>query len=119
VFHLRRMMPSRAVLDLLAAKPSSRINDELVELGIECKRSVPQDHKGAVGLMKGTYSQAVADRVVHTLNDGTLTHGFPVTLSHARKLGLNVSGNLPPEATDIVRAYRRGRWGKRSVVFCG
>jgi ClpP class serine protease len=119
VFHLRRMMPSRAVLDLVNTKPSSRINDELVELGIECKRSVPQDHKGAVGLMKGTYSQAVSDRVVHTLNDGTLTHGFPVTLSHARKLGLNVSGSLPPEATDIVRAYRRGRWGKRSVVFCG
>ncbi len=119
VFHLRRMMPSRAVLDLMAAKPGSRIHDELVELGIECKRSVPQDHKGAVELMKGTYSPAAADRIVHTLNDGSLTHGFPVTVSHARKLGLNVSENIPQEAIDIVRAYRRGRWGKRSVVFCG
>lgn len=119
VFHLRRMMPTRAVLDLIATKPASRIHDELVELGIECKRSVHQDHKGAVELMKGTYSPATANRVAHTLNDGTLTHGFPVTLSHARKLGLNVVADMPAEAVDIVRAYRRGRWGKRSVVFCG
>ena len=119
VQHLGRMMPARAVLDLCASKRRSRIHDELVELGIECKRSLAQDHKAALALMQGTYSRSVAERIAHTLNDGTLTHGFPVTHAHAQKLGLNVSLAMPPEAVAVVRAYRRNRWGKRSVVFCG
>ncbi|MEQ1756081.1 MAG: hypothetical protein ABL973_18305 [Micropepsaceae bacterium] len=119
VFHLRRMIPTRAVLDLVNTKPKHRIHDELLELGIECKRSVHQDHKSAVELMHGTYSSATAERIAHTLNDGALTHGFPVTYAHAKKLGLNVSSNIPAEAVAIVRAYRRNRFGKRSVVFCG
>lgn len=119
VFHLRRMVPSKAVIDLVNSKPRSRIHDELVELGIECKRSQSQDHKSAMELMHGTYSQSTAERVAHTLNDGTLTHGYPVTYSEAKRLGLNVNTNMPPEAVAIVRAYRRNRWGKRSVVFCG
>jgi hypothetical protein len=113
------MMPARAVLDLCATKRRSRIHDELVELGIECKRSVTQDHKSALALMQGTYARATAERIAHTLNDGTLTHGFPVTYAHARKLGLNVRTDIPPEAIAVVRAYRRNRWGKRSVIFCG
>lgn len=119
VQHLKRMMPARAVLDLCAAKRRSRIHDELVELGIECKRSVTQDHASALALMQGTYSRTTAERIAHTLNDGTLTHGFPVTYAHARRLGLNVSTEMPAEAVAIVRAYRRNRWGKRSVIFCG
>lgn len=119
VFHLRRMIPTRAVIDLVNTKSRARIHDELVELGIQCKRSILQDHKGAVELMHGTYSSATAERIAHTLNDGTLTHGFPVTYSHAKKLGLNVSNHIPAEAVAIVRAYRRNRFGKRSVVFCG
>lgn len=119
VFHLRRMVPSRAVIDLVDTKPKSRIHDELLELAIECKRGIVQDHKNAVELMRGTYSASTADKIAHTLNDGTLTHGYPVTLAAAKKLGLNVSGALPPEATAIVRAFRRNRFGKRSVVFCG
>ena len=119
VFHLRRMMPSRAVIDLVGTKPASRVHDELVELAIECKRSLKQDHKSAVELMQGTYPASVADRIAHTLNDGTLTHGYPVTFSEAKRLGLNVSTAMPAEAVAIVRAYRRNRFGKRSVVFCG
>ena len=69
--------------------------------------------------MHGTYSSAFAEQIAHMLNDGTLPHGFPVTYSHAKKLGLNVSNHIPTEAVAIVRAYRRNRFGKRSVVFCG
>jgi ClpP class serine protease len=119
VAHLRRMVPARAVLDLVATKPRRRIHDELLELAIECKRTIENDHKAAVTLMRGTYPAATAERIAHTLNDGTLSHGFPVTMAFARRLGLKVSGDMPAEAVDIVRAYRRNRWGKRSVVFCG
>jgi hypothetical protein len=119
VYHLRRMVPTRAVLDLVNTKPASRVHDELLELAVECKRGVLQDHKNAVELMQGTYSSATAERIAHTLNDGTLTHGYPVTQSFAKKLGLNVSGAMPREAVAIVRAFRRNRGGKRSVVYCG
>jgi ClpP class serine protease len=121
-FSLRRLhgsVPSRALVDLLKTKPRHKIDDEFLELGMYCERLIPQDHKNALELMKGTYAPSTADRIAHTLNDGTLTHGYPVTFSEAKKLGLHVNTAMPPEAVAIVRAYRRNRWGKRSVVFCG
>ena len=119
VHHLQRTMPGRAIIDLCATKRRRLIDDELVALGSMCTIGMQQDHKAALALMKGTYPAATAGRIAHTLNDGTLTHGFPVTQAFAQRLGLNVRGDIPPEAAAIVRAYRRNRWGKRSVVFCG
>lgn len=119
VHHLQRTMPGRAIIDLCATKRRRLIDDELVALGSMCTIGMQQDHKAALALMKGTYPAATAERIARTLSDGSLTHGFPVTQSFARKLGLNARGDIPPEAVAIVRAYRRNRWGKRSVVFCG
>lgn len=116
--HMHGSVPARAVLDLLQTKPKQKIGDELLELGSYCKRTIVQDHKNALELMRGTYSTATADRIAHTLNDGTLTHSYPVLFPFAKKLGLNVNDRLPPEATAIVRAFRKNRYGKRSVIYC-
>jgi ClpP class serine protease len=118
VSHLRRMVATRAILDLVDTKPRTHIHDELLELAVMCRRTIVDDHRNALDLMRNTYSPQTAERIAHALNDGIYTHGFPVTYATAKKLGLNVSTSMPPEAMAIMRAFRRNRSGKRSVIYC-
>jgi hypothetical protein len=111
-------VPTRAVLSVVEAKPKTRIGDDLLEAAIDCKRDIIEHHRNAMELMAGTYSSSAANKIAHRLNDGELTHGYPLTLSGARQLGLKVSGAMPAEAIDIVRAFRRSEFGQRSVLFC-
>ena len=115
---LMSYFPSRAIVKLAETKPAHLIHDELLDLAHRCRRTIAEDHADAVALMKGTYSTSVANRIAHTLNDGELTHGYPITAASATKLGLKVTTGIPPEVTQIVRAFRRNRGGKRSVVYC-
>ena len=110
--------PSRAIVNLAETKPAARIHDELVDLANRCRRSIAQDHQDALALLQGTYATTTANRIAHKLNDGELTHGYPITVATATKLGLKVTAGIPAEVTQIVRAFRRNRNGKRSVVYC-
>jgi ATP-dependent protease ClpP protease subunit len=118
VHSLFSFFPSRAIVNLAETKPAPRIHDELVDLANRCRRSIAQDHQDALTLLQGTYSTSTANRIAHKLNDGELTHGFPITVATATKLGLKVTAGIPAEVTQIVRAFRRNRNGKRSVVYC-
>jgi len=111
-------IPARAIVYLSETKPKPRIHDPLLSLARRARRDVLGHHKDALDLMAGVYSSAAANRIAHKLNDGNLTHGYPVTMAAAARLGLKVSGAMPPEPLEIVRAFRRNRSGKRSVVYC-
>jgi ClpP class serine protease len=115
---LEMFVPTRAILSVVESKPKSHVHDELLQAAIECKRDIAEHHRNALELMAGTYSSMVANRIAHRLNDGNLTHGFPLTSSGARKLGLKVTNDMPLEAIEIVRAFRRSNFGQRSVLYC-
>jgi ClpP class serine protease len=111
-------VPTRAILSVLETKPKTKIDDELLELAIRAKRNMKQDHALALELMAGVYPARIANKVAHRLNDGELSHSYPLTNSAARKLGLNVSNAMPSEPAEIVRAFRREGSATRSVLFC-
>lgn len=111
-------IPMRAILFLVETKPARHIQDAFVAIARHARRDIAQSHQDALDLMRGVYSPGAANRIAHTLNDGRLTHGYPVTPSAAAALGLHVSEAMPSEAFDIVRAFRHNRLGKRSVVYC-
>ena len=109
--------PTRAILSVLETKPKKKISDDVLELALQCQRDLPEHHNNALELMAGTYSSATAHKIAHRLNDGDLTHGYPLTYQGAKKLGLKVSNAMPPEAVELIRIFRRDRFA-RSVLFC-
>jgi ClpP class serine protease len=111
-------VPTRAILSVLETKPRKKITDGVLAIGLLCQRNVKADHARALELMAGTYAPSVANRIAHRLNDGDLSHGYPLTYAEARGLGLRVSNAMPGEPIEIVRAFRREKDGGRSVLFC-
>ncbi len=109
--------PTRAILSVLETKPKKKIGDDVLELALQCKRDQGEHHNNALELMAGTYPSSTAHKIAHRLNDGDLTHGYPLTYVEAKKLGLKVSNAMPPEAIDLIRIFRRDR-SARSVLFC-
>ncbi len=110
-------LPTRAILAVLETKPKKKISDDVLEIALQCKRDQGEHHNNALELMAGTYPSSTAHRIAHRLNDGDLTHGYPLTYAAAKKLGLKVSNAMPPEAIELIRIFRRDR-SARSVLFC-
>ena len=109
--------PTGAILSVLKTKPKKKISDDVLELALACQRDQGEHHNNALELMAGTYSSSTANKIAHRLNDGDLTHAYPLTYKEAKKLGLKVSNGMPPEAVDLIRIFRRDR-SARSVLFC-
>jgi len=111
-------VPVSAWVSVLKQKPRKKIDDVTLFLAERSERLMKDDHAKALELMKGVYAPGVAERIARTLNDGTLTHGYPVTFQAARKLGLKVSNAMPDEPVQIVHEFRDPDMGYRSVIFC-
>jgi ClpP class serine protease len=111
-------VPVSAWISVLKQKPRKKIDDLTLFLAERSARLMRDDHAKARELMKGVYAPRVAERIVRTLNDGTLTHGYPVTFQAARKLGLKVTNAMPDEPVQIVHEFRDPDMGYRSVIFC-
>ncbi len=111
-------VPVSAWVSVLKQKPRKKIDDATLFLGERSERLMRDDHAKALELMKGVYAPGVAERIARTLNDGTLTHGYPVTFQEARKLGLKVTNAMPDEPLQIVHEFRDPDNGYRSVIFC-
>lgn len=111
-------IPTGAILSVLDTKPPEKIGDNVLAIGLLCRRNVKEDHARAVELMAGTYPTSLAHKIARRLNEGDLSHGYPLTYPAARQIGLKVSNAMPSEPIDIVRAFRRQRDGGRSVLWC-
>jgi hypothetical protein len=68
--------------------------------------------------MKGTYSGWRARQIARFLNDGHLTHGYPVMFEEAKRIGLNVKLDMPEEVFTIVDEFTESRGTFCSVIHC-
>jgi len=46
-----------------------------------------------------------AREIAKALTEGRYTHDYPITVDEARKLGLNISTNVPPEVYVLMQLY--------------
>jgi hypothetical protein len=110
--------PAAALKSLLQHKRPRDIDDRLLKDAVYARDRIPEDHARAVASMRGNYSRARAERIARTLNDGYLSHGFPIMYEEARKIGLNVKLGVPDEVFTIVDSFLSSGNGFCSVIHC-
>lgn len=110
--------PASAYAALPRLKSSRKLSTTLLAQAHSAATCEKAHEANMLQLMQGTYSTRVARKIVRTLNDGRYTHGYPITFSHAKKLGLKVSDQMPDEPMDIVEYFRGDRSKFCSIIHC-
>lgn len=110
--------PIQSILSVVATKPANAIDDGLLLLANRFRTLSKEDHDTALEMMQGTYAKPTAERIARTLTSGELSHSYPLTATAARKLGLNVSTNMPADVFALTKLLRRPDLGDGSVIYC-
>ncbi len=111
-------IPAARLAYVLQSKPARLIDDDMLAIASLARDRIVEDHRRAVASMKGNYSRGRARRIARTLNDGYLSHGFPIMYEEARKIGLNVKLGVPEEVFTIVDSFLFESGNFCSVIHC-
>ena len=95
--------PAPSVLKIVREKPIERIDDRTLILADTAEKAVRQVRTAVGELLSGRYPQGVAEEIAQALTEGRWTHDYPNTYEEARKLGLNVSSDMPKRDREAPR----------------
>ncbi len=98
--------PAASIVKIKEIKNVNEIKDEtLVKIDMSEKALKQMYETLFVLLMKKGYSEADCDRIASELSSGKWTHDFPITVEHAREMGLKVSTEVPEEVYALMELY--------------
>lgn len=98
--------PAASIKKIKEIKDIKDISDEtLVKIDMS-EKALEQMHKTVKKLlMKKGYDENKADKIATELSSGKWTHDYPITVEHAKELGLKVSIELPEEVYALMELY--------------
>jgi ClpP class serine protease len=97
--------PAASLLKAVEQKSKDRILDETLILADQAKKAITQVQATVRELLRGKYSDSVADNLSGMLSEGRWTHDFAITLDYAKDLGLHVSSEMPAEVLELMALY--------------
>lgn len=109
--------PAPSILHLVKTKPIEAIKDEFLILAEDARKIMIEGRASACELLQGSYSHDGSCAIADEMMSGRWTHGFPITATVAKGLGLNVSTDLADVFYDLVRCFRHANGEEPSVLF--
>jgi ClpP class serine protease len=109
--------PAASVLKVLEKKPIEDIDDETLILADVAGKAVRQLEESVRELLTRSVSEDKARELAALLSTGTWTHDYPITFDEARKLGLNVSDEMPSEVLQVMSLFPQPMRQQRSVEY--
>ncbi len=110
--------PAAALASILREKNAEDVSDLVLARAVAAKATIKDGRSRAIELMKGRYSWWTARKIARYLNDGYLTHEYPIMYDQARRLGLRVTCGVPEEVHTIVDEFTSTVGGFCSVIHC-
>ncbi len=98
--------PAASILKIKELKDIKEIQDEtLVKIDIS-EKAIKQMETALHNILTKTgYPENVSQKIATQLSNGKWTHDFPITVEHAKELGLHISTNVPQEIYMLMNLY--------------
>ncbi|MGQ9511291.1 MAG: SDH family Clp fold serine proteinase [Thermaceae bacterium] len=109
--------PAASILKVLEKKPLSEIEDQTLILADIAEKALRQVKETVKNLLKKHMPEDKAEEVAHLLSQGTWTHDYPIDVTQAKAMGLNVSTEMPKEVYELMELYPQPPGGKPSVQY--
>lgn len=97
--------PAASLLRAVARKPAAELDDQTLILADQAEKAIRQVHDSVKTLLLDKFAADQAEELAKLLTSGTWTHDYPITFSEAKKLGLPVRSEMPPEILQLMELY--------------
>jgi len=109
--------PAASILNLLKQKKYDDIDDETLILADVSEKAMNQIRTFVENLLLKKMDAKKAKSLAKALTEGRWTHDYPISVEEAKKLGLNVSTDLPEEVYALMDLYPQPGQQKTSVQY--
>jgi ClpP class serine protease len=109
-------MPAASILAVVGRKDVNHVDDRTLVLADVSRKAQEQVRAFVRRLLQPRLGDK-ATELADTLSEGRWTHDFPIDVTTARSLGLEVSTDLPNEVRQLMRLYPQPRGRRPSVEY--
>ncbi len=107
-----RVVPAVSVLRVLKEKGPEKVSDETLLVADQAKRAVRLVSDTIRFLLAGRVPAKTVDRLVKRLVLDPGPHAEPLFAEDLKKLGLNVSTDMPPEIFELMELFKYRKGGE-------
>jgi len=108
--------PAPSVVKVARLK-GNNAKDELLVLADVAEKAITEIQSLIVKLLEDKLGADKAREVAKLLTEGNYTHDYPITVEEARKLGLNVKTDVPPEVYMLMKLYPQALQQRPGVEY--
>jgi len=109
--------PAPSILNAIKKKSIDELDDKTLILGDIAEKAINQVFNFVKNLIIDKYGEERAEEIARVLTEGRFTHDYPITAEEARKLGLNISTELPEEIYVLMQLYPQAQGVRPSVQY--
>ena len=109
--------PAPSIIRAVEQKSIDKVEDQTLILADVAKKAINQVRDFVYHLLKDKYGEEKAKQLAQVLTEGRWTHDYPITVEHAKELGLNVNTNVPMEVYTLMELYRQPIKQRGTVEF--
>ncbi|ASJ15808.1 hypothetical protein A3L04_01330 [Thermococcus chitonophagus] len=109
--------PAPSILRAVEKKGADKVDDQTLILADVAEKAIRQVRDFIYNLLKDKYGEEKAKELAQILTEGRGTHDYPITVEEAKKLGLNVSTDVPEEVYALMELYKQPVRQRGTVEF--
>jgi ClpP class serine protease len=114
--------PAASILNAVARKPVSEVDDETLIMADLAEKAIVQVQRFVRTLLSDTIPTPKilpekVEPVIESLTTGRVTHDYPITVEEATELGLPITVGLPRAIYDLMELYPQPQGGRPSVQY--
>lgn len=109
--------PAPSIIKAVEQKGAEKVDDQTLILADVAKKAIKQVQDFLYDLLKDKYGEEKARELAQILTEGRWTHDYPITVEHARELGLEVDTNVPEEVYALMELYKQPVRQRGTVEF--
>jgi ClpP class serine protease len=110
-------MPAASLLRVVQRKPVAEIDDETLVFADQAEKAIRQLHDSVVELLSERLPPERCEEVATALSEGRWTHDYAITFDEAKRLGLPVSREMPPEFLALMDLFPQPMRRQPSVEY--
>ena len=109
--------PAPSIVRAVERKGVEKVDDQTLILADVAEKAINQVRDFVHNLLRDRYGEEKARELAKILTEGRWTHDYPITVEHAKELGLHVETDVPPEVYDLMELYKQPTKQRGTVEY--